>query len=107
MPDFVYSEMGQSLVLSHDYRFWLDNDAAQVITMSFPDGVTLPEKCYAVYQKWGQHGVYDFVSRFYADVVEWGTCVPCEHESAFDKSDPTTCLVCGSTYRDDDYELEN
>mgnify|MGYP007090091389 CR=1 FL=1 len=107
MTDLVYSEMGRGLVRAHDYRFWLDDDAARAVTVTFPEGVTLSEKCAAIYSKWGQHAVYGFVSRCYPDVVEWGTCVPCEHRSPFDNDDPTTCLVCGSSERDDNYQLED
>lgn len=104
MPDFTYSEAGQALVSSHDYLFILDD---VWVTLSFPDGVTLSEKCAAIYHKWGQQGVDTFIDRCYSDVVEYGTCVPCESDTPFEKSDPETCLVCGSRQRDDHYRWEN
>jgi hypothetical protein len=104
MIDLVYSEMGQGLVRSHEYRFWLDDNH---ITVAFPEGVTLSEKCAAIYDKWGQDSVRAFADRCYRDVIEWGFCVPCDAEAPFDKSDPTDCLVCGSRQRDDNYKLED
>lgn len=96
MTDLVYSEMGQALVSSHDYLITV-NDSW--VTLSFPDGVTLSEKCAAIYNRWGQQGVHAFADRCYRDVIEWGTCIPCEAASPYDKSDPDTCLVCGSVAR--------
>jgi hypothetical protein len=106
--NFVWSEARQQLVPSQDHSFWVSDLVNERVTVVFPIDVTLREKCYAVYEKWGQHGVYDFVDQAVArKSVEWGTCVPCEHESPFDKKDPTTCLVCGSSERDDNYKLED
>jgi len=103
--NLAWSEARQRLVPSQDHSFWVDNER---FTLFFPSDVSLREKCYAVYEKWGQHAVYEFVNDAVPrSSVEWGTCVPCEHGSPFDKEDPTTCLVCGSSERDDNYKLED
>ena len=103
--NFVWSEARQRLVPLQDHSFWLCDER---VTVVFPSDVSLREKCFAVYEAWGQHAVYDFVDYAVArKSIEWGTCVPCEHRSPFDKEDPTTCLVCGSNERDDNYKLED
>jgi hypothetical protein len=102
---YVYDGSQFDLLMdAHEYVVDVDGSKARV---TFPADTDLYSKCAAIYEKWGQGGVIDFVTKNYPQDVEWGICVPCEHRSPFDKDDPDTCLVCGSSERDDNIKLED
>lgn len=104
--DAVYVYDADKFVLTdaHEYIVDVYDGKARV---TFPADTNLYDRCAAIYETWGQGGVIDFVTKNYPQDVEWGVCVPCEHRSPFDKEDPTTCLVCGSSERDDNFKLED
>ena len=104
VPDFVYMFENGTPEDAYVYDF---KYADRQYMLIFNAEESLYDKCLGVYNLTSQYGVYDFVNQFYADLVEWGICVPCEHESPFDLDDPTTCLVCGYEKRDDNYKLED
>ena len=103
-PDFVYMFENGTPENAYIYDFNYNDRQYMLI---FNAETSLYDKCLGIYNLTSQYGVYDFVKQNYADHVEWGVCVPCESWSPYDLDDPTTCLVCGSDERDDNFTLEN
>jgi hypothetical protein len=104
--DAVYVYDGSKFVLTDAHEYVVDVYGGKA-RVTFPADTDLYNKCAAIYETWGQGGVIDFVTKNYPQDVEWGICVPCEHESPFDRDEPGICLVCGSNERDDNYKLED
>lgn len=98
MECLVYDEMSEPMLTEYDsFDFY-------GTTAMFPKYLSIPDRCGAIYQKWGQSGVLAFV-RYAIDpaLVGWAECEACDIDTPFLLSDVLTnrfgvqrgeCLVC-------------
>ena len=95
MQTFVYDTYSAELRLTFTYEVREPDGLFHRVV--FPPSLSLSEMCCAVYHRWGQASVLDFVDHYWGDVVKYAYCEPCEFMSPVEDTDPDNCcLVCGS-----------
>ena len=109
MDVLVYDEMSEPMLTEYESESFDFYGA----TVMFPKYVEIPDRCGAIYQKWGQWAVFDFVRKHIpAELVGWAECETCEIRSPFLLGDVLTnrfgvqqgdCLVCSNNI---DVEVE-
>ena len=107
MECLVYDEMSEPMLTEYESFDFYET------TVMFPEYVEIPDRCGAIYQKWGQWAVFDFVRKHIAPaLIGWAECEACDIRSPFLLSDVLTnkfgvqqgqCLVCSNNI---DVEVE-
>lgn len=107
MNHLVYDDISEPMLTEYE------SFEVHGTTVMFPKYVEIPDRCGAIYQKWGQSGVMGFVRKHIDPaLIGYAECDACEIESPFLISDVLTnrfgvqqgeCLVCSNTI---DVEVE-